>query len=149
VTGEIVVNSMGDCLYLSNIYWIRNWINEAVQHGNWNRKLQFTSWVAEDNYAHEVTNWKSILARELKLAKSDIEKITQSIVEVRESSEESAIPDMNRLKRLVPAHLKVELRKVFSPSTLPTSLYKTLENMNKVGATYELCEIEDAIKFIS
>ncbi len=149
VTGEILVNSLGDCTYLPNVYWLRNWINVPVRHRNWDRKLQFTSWVTAKEFANEVSEWKSTIGLEVGLSAKEIEIIVQRIIAVRTPAEENSPGRNNLFVRYIPTGVKAKVRKYFSPSTLPSNLHLTLEKMLENGAKFDLHEIESAVNFIS
>jgi hypothetical protein len=146
VTAEILINSMGSGVYLSNVYWIRNWINEPVQNRNWNRNLQFTSWAKNATYDDEVSEWKQTLSRELQLTKQEIEDVLQRIIAVLKPSEESASKGKNRWRLLLSESMKYKIRKSFFPSTLPFSLEDTLEKMKINGAKFDISEIKEAVE---
>ncbi len=61
VTGEIVINGLGKTVYLNELYWVRNWINEQVEHKNWNRRLYFQKWWSSEDYAAERATWIDLL----------------------------------------------------------------------------------------
>ena len=61
VTGEIVVNGLGKTVYLDELYWVRNWINEQVEHKNWNRRLYFQKWRSSEEYGAERATWIELL----------------------------------------------------------------------------------------
>ena len=149
VTGEVLVNSMGNCLYLPQIYWIRNWINEPVQHINWNRKLQFTYWLVGTEYADEVSEWKHTIANEIGLTPQEIELVMQRIFEVRSLAERNLPLGKRKIQQRIPLSVKAKLRSVFLPSTIPANFESVLEKMKLNGARFDLREIQEIVKFMS
>lgn len=149
VTGEILVNSMGNCIYLPQIYWIRNWINEPVQHGNWDRKLQFTYWLVGIEYAEEVSVWKNTVAKEIGLTPQEIELVMHRVLEVRSLAERNPPLRKSKIQQWVPVSVKAKLRSLFLPSTMPTNFESVLEKMRLNGARFDLNEIKEIVKAIS
>jgi glycosyltransferase domain-containing protein len=149
VTGEVLINSMGNCVYLPQIYWIRNWINEPVQHGNWDRKLQFTHWLVGIEYADEVSAWKNTVAKEIGLTPQEIELVMQRILEVRSLAERNLPLRKSKIQLWVPVSVKAKLRSLFLPSTMPANFESVLETMRLNGARFDLNEIKEIVKVIS
>ncbi len=149
VTGEVLINSMGNCIYLPQIYWIRNWINEPVQHSNWNRKLQFTYWLIGIEYLDEVSAWKQIVANEIGLMPQEIELVMQKILEIRSLAERSLPLRKSKIQQWIPTSIKAKLRSFFLPSTMPANFESVLEKMRLDGARFDLNEVKEIIKFIS
>jgi len=44
VTAEIVSAWAGNTIYINCPYWIRNWKNQMISNGDWNRQYGFDSW---------------------------------------------------------------------------------------------------------
>ena len=149
VTGEILINSMGNCIYLPQIYWIRNWINEPVQHSNWNRKLQFTSWLVGIEYADEVSAWKHTVASEIGLMPQQIELVMERILEVRSLAERNLPSRKSKIQKWIPMSIKAKLRSLFLSSTMPANFESVLVEMRLGGARFDLNEVKEIIKFIS
>ena len=149
VTGEVLINFMGNCIYLPQIYWIRNWINEPVQHSNWNRKLQFTYWLEGIEYADEVSAWKHTVANEIGLTPQEIELVMQRVLEVRSLAERNLPLRKSKIQQWIPVSIKAKLRSLFLSSTMPANFESVLEKMRLDGARFELNEVKEIIKFIS
>ena len=149
ITGEIFVNSYGPSKYLNNIYWIRNWINEPVSHGNWNRKLYFDNWVKDPKYFGEVNNWNHILRRSLNISEVEYMRLMEEIIELRRISEAKEILSLSRKPFPLSHNLKWLIRRLISPSTLPRSFEQTLGTMEASGAIFNELEITHAKSFLT
>lgn len=61
VTAEIFWTFSGPCVYLSKVFWIRNWVNPPIQKENWDRRIYFSDWYGSEVYKHEVKRWETLL----------------------------------------------------------------------------------------
>ena len=149
VTGEIYVNAHGPSKYVNEIYWIRNWINTPVSHGNWNRKIYFDDWVRDPNYDHQVKNWNQILRRFLNFSDDRHDLLIQEIIELRRLSEAQEILSSSRKSYPMPLNLKWLARSLFAPSTMPRSFIQTLAAMQDSGAVFDELEIVNAKSYLT
>lgn len=149
VTGEILVNSQGMCEYIPNVYWLRNWINVPVQHGNWDRKLQFSMWATSGEYALELAEWKKIIQEDVGLSAIEIETVLERVISVRQTGERAEALGKRQLASRIPATVKGKIRKIFAPTSLPSAVGTILDDMKNQGAIFDSNEIRTAIKAIS
>ncbi len=149
VTGEIIVASYGQSSYISNIYWIRNWINEPVGHSKWNRKIYFSMWAKDPKFNVEFLEWSQTLRQLLNLTDEEFSKILESVMKLRVQSEVNEIKRMSRHAIPIPENLKYLIRKAILPETIPPDVRTSLLYMEEMGATFDQEEILNAIDVIN
>jgi glycosyltransferase domain-containing protein len=66
-TGEIYTALMGNCTYLKNVYWIRNWESEIISTLDWDRNNNFSDWWFDSANSNKREKWVKNIAREAKL----------------------------------------------------------------------------------
>ena len=149
VTGEIIVASYGQSSFISNIYWIRNWINEPVGHSKWNRKMYFSMWAKDPKFKVEILEWSRTLRQILNLTDEEFSKTLESVMKLRVQSEDNEIKRMSRHAIPIPENLKYLIRKVIWPETIPPDVATSLLSMKEMGATFDQEEILNAIDAIN
>jgi len=70
VTAEIVSAWYGNAVYISCPYWIRNWKNEMISKGDWNRQYGFDNWWNDSNRQTEKEEYLNFLSTFLSIDKS-------------------------------------------------------------------------------
>jgi hypothetical protein len=149
VTGEIFVNSQGMTKYTENVYWMRNWINNPVGHKNWNRKLYFKDWAAQNENLEQFSNWKRTMQSAMDLSQPDFENALIGIIELRANSEMHEVNNNSRRRISIPTNIKWLVRLCFKPSSLPYSLDKTLDTLEKSGAIVDRIAINQGLAALS
>ena len=104
VTGEIIVNGLGKTIYLEELYWVRNWINEQVEHRNWDRKLYFHQWWSKAEYANERDSWIDSLTTHVneKESKIRIFQVVQDLNQKRKILEARELEAKSNLRNRIP-----------------------------------------------
>lgn len=148
VTSEIVVTALGKSKYVDFIFWIRNWQTPAINYADWDRKLLFTQWWENDEYIDEKVRWLEHLTREIfsDQDSEEIQKIFNSIIKLRKTTEKSPIADSNFSIRN--DYMKYYFRRVFTPKSLPNNVKDILLNTSSLGVISDLHEVEFAIASI-
>lgn len=148
VTSEIVVTALGKSKYIDFIFWIRNWQTPAINNTDWNRKLLFTQWWENAQYTNEKVRWIENLTREIfsEQRSEEIQKIFNSIIKLRKTTEKSPIADSNFSVRN--NYMKYYFRRVFAPKSLPNNVKDILLNTSSLGVRSEAHEVECAIASI-
>ena len=149
VTGEIIVASYGQSSYISNIYWIRNWINKPVGHSKWNRKMYFSMWANDPKFKVEILGWSQTLRQLLNLTDEEFSKTLESVMKLRVQSEVNEIKRMSRHTIPIPENLKYLIRKAIWPETIPPDVATSLLSMEEMGATFDQEEILNAIAILN
>ena len=149
VTGEIIVASYGQSSYISNIYWIRNWINKPVGHSKWNRKMYFSMWAKDPKFKDEILEWSQTLRQLLNLTDEEFSKTLESVMKLRVQSEVNEIKRMSRHTIPIPENLKYFIRKVIWPETIPPDVATSLLSMKEMGAMFDQEEILNAVDVIN
>ncbi len=149
VTGEIVVNAFGKSVYLPNVYWIRNWINQPVEHRNWNRKLYFSSWVSDSNYEDQFLRWSQRLSNVGDLTPEEFSMVMEAILKLRKSSEDYEQKRLSRRRIPISDNLKFAVRKFLAPNSLPPRIETTIKSMEEQGARLDRIELLTAIESIT
>ncbi len=145
VTGEIFVNSQGKSIYIDEVYWLRNWINEPVGHNNWDRKLYYKDWSTLEKYDRQYLQWISIMESSCGVKGSEFEEIIRKINKLRAESEFHEIEGNKRRGVALPEQVKWLIRLIFRPNTLPKSLLDTLDNLEKSGVAVDKSAIVSAL----
>lgn len=148
VTSEIVVTALGKSKYLDFIFWIRNWQTPAINQADWDRKLLFTQWWENKKYVDEKDRWVDNLTREIfsTQGSEEIEKIFDSIVRLRKTTEKLPIADSNFL--IKNDYMKYYFRRMFTPKSLPKKVEDVLLNTSSVGVASDFHEVEFALASI-
>jgi glycosyltransferase domain-containing protein len=149
VTGEIIINALGKSVYLPNIYWIRNWINQPVGHRTWDRKLYFSTWVSDRKYEREFNLWGQQLRNIVNLNQEEYSDIFRKILQLRKSSEEYERERLSRRSIPIPDFIKFLVRKLFAPNSLPPRIERTIYTMQAQGAKLNRIELLTAIESIA
>jgi hypothetical protein len=145
VTGEIFVNSQGKSIYIDEVYWLRNWINEPVGHKHWDRKLYYKDWSTLEKYGRQYLQWISIMESSCGVKSSEFEVIIGKVNKLRAESELHEIEGNKRRKVALPEQVKWLIRFIFRPSTLPKSLIDTLDNLEQSGVVVDKSAIVSAL----
>ena len=148
VTSEIVVTALGKSRYLDAIFWIRNWQTPAINQADWDRKLLFSHWWENEKYINEKVRWVDNLTREIFSTQSsgEIEKIFDSIVRLRKTTEKSPTADSNfSIKN---DYIKYYFRRIFTPKLLPKKVEEILLNTSSMGVESDIHEVEFALASI-
>lgn len=59
--GEFITTALGDTKYLNEIYWIRNWDIPPISNPSWSRKVTFSDWWSNPNFATERERFLMVL----------------------------------------------------------------------------------------
>ncbi len=145
VTGEIFVNSQGKSMYIDEVYWLRNWINEPVGHKNWDRKLYYKDWVTLEEYRQQYHNWISIMEISCGISSREFKDILKIFEKLRVESELHEITAGEKRRVALPIQLKWLIRNYLRPSTLPKPLFETLLDLKKSGVEVDQTAISGAL----
>jgi len=148
VTGELIVTAEGTFEYLNQIYWIRNWIIDAVSHSNWNRSLYFHDWYTNPTFESEVKKWKKIVSDNLVLTDVELEVIFNMLLVKRTKIEKQEIVNSSKGRRKVPDKFKYWIRRIFVPKTMPMSLYHCIKDFESSGIEINSKEFYSALKYL-
>lgn len=149
VTGEIFVNSQGMTKYTEDVYWLRNWINDPVGHKNWDRKMYFKDWAAQNESREQFSTWKRTMQNAMALSDTDFENALSGIIQLRADSERHEMSNNLRRRLSIPAYIKWFIRLCFKPSSLPHSLDKTLDTLENSGAIVDRIAINQGLTALS
>lgn len=119
VTGEIVVNGLGKSIYLNNLYWVRNWINQQIENNDWNRKLYFQEWWGLDRYALERVKWLDLLTlhSDKKDSRERLFHVVTELNQKRKNLENRELKYNSKLRNLIPEWPK-KIRRNLTPAKL-------------------------------
>jgi hypothetical protein len=143
VSSEIFCTINGPCLYLNEVFWLRNWIEPQVQKSDWDRKLYFSKWYADPTYKPEKIKWLELIRTySLRdLGESQMEKLIIKVVDIRSREEmrelTSEIKKSKSVKRLIPNFS----REVYSRFRKFPQVSVTLSDLNKNGINYNSGEL--------
>jgi hypothetical protein len=147
ISGEILINACGPSIYLPNVYWIRNWNNEVVNDGSWNRGLSFTNWITMPKYHSETIEWFNAMREFIPINQQDFELVIQHVIKW---CVETDVSEYSHKKRRLPIsdNLKFIIRSVLARKSLPPSVTKTLTDMRSNNIVFDEREIRKAIRNI-
>lgn len=148
ITGEFLVNSYGKSKYISDLYWVRNWIVAPVNNAKWDRRLYVKEWATSEKYKEQFESWKMLLVSLLQIEEKELSRILDNFMKNRFLSEEREIAKMSRKKINISSYLKYLLRLIFLPKTLPQNLKKCLEEIKQKKVNFDDNEIENALTFL-
>lgn len=145
ITGEFIVNAYGKSIYISDLYWLRNWVVAPVNNDKWDRRLYVKEWATSEKYSEQFESWRNLLISLLKIEEAELKNILDNFLEIRFRSEEREIAQMSRKKINVSPYFKYILRLIFSPKSLPSNLRKTLERIKQKQIDFDDNEINNAL----
>lgn len=148
VSGEILINSSGKTRYLTEIYWIRNWIIEPVSHRSWDREIYFNSWMSDSIFNQEVCEWKKVLRKFVELNPEDLSQILENVLTLRHASESREIERRRTFRLPLPNYVKYLLRKA-TKTAMPKEINETLSDMENLGIKFSYHEVNEAIETIT
>ena len=148
VTGEIFVTAIGKSLYIKDIFWIRNWLNEPVVHNKWNRKLYFYQWLESTEYKFEVSGWVSSITKSISNFENDFDLapllpiilIKRKMIEMHEKSKKPL-----RFSFLN-TNIKYWIKKFLSNATLPEEAMESINSIPATGILINKQEFKAALK---
>jgi len=148
VTTEILLNIYGKSLYISEIYWIRNWIEPPIMHENWDRKLYFHIWWEEEKYFGQRDKWIKMIEALSKesLSSQDLRFVLQKNYKIRKFKE---LNEKNKPKprfHFLSPDLKYAIKKFIHYGSLPESVEASLLNAKSSGLKVDVIAIKNAIK---
>lgn len=123
-TSEILLSIYGKSLYINEIYWIRNWIEPAVQHGKWDRKLYFHIWWESEKYLDQKIAWIRILNEIIDplINFKELEQILETNYKIRKLKELNELNNKKSYSRFLPSNLKYGVKRLLRMSKIPQSL---------------------------
>lgn len=148
VSGEILINAKCKVTYVKNVYWIRNWMNEQINHKNWDRSRYFHAWYRDPAMKNQVTKWSTIMGQKLNISNEEFEEWMIDIEFLRMESEKNEISKLERREIHLPSHLKYLIRSIFVPRTLPMLFRNVTSLLQSAPVKYELAEIRVAAQAI-
>ena len=147
VTAEILFTLLGPSKYLSEVYWLRNLIDDPVQELDWNRKLYFSNWYKNENYKHEVETWIKII-EELLIntnCKIDLDILLEKIMQIRLYKETREIVNSeSNLKTIKSLKIFSFLRNLKSSFNKFQPFDEVIKVLDKQGVTCDLKEFTNA-----
>ncbi len=149
VTGEIIVNGKGQGVYLEEIYWLRNWVNEQVEHSNWNRKLYFHQWWGNNFYHNECNLWKKLMQVTLgdSLTPNQLDEVLEDIVEKRRMVEQREIQRSRNTKKFLPKRLRTAKHRLSLKSRRENSFEAFIHQLNSRDPQIKL-ELQSAVSYL-
>lgn len=148
VTSELFWTLIGPSKYIKEIFWVRNWIVEPIQSGDWDRKLYFYEWSQKPKSKKEFESWKRMLMDEFKSLEENpnyFEIITNHRMNIEKGEQKRNQEFINQ--RL--SKTKTLLRNV---SSIFKSKYQQRElnsQLNNLGVEVEYIELKFALSSIT
>lgn len=149
VTGEIIVNGKGQGIYLEELYWLRNWVNDQVKHSNWNRKLYFHQWWENDYYRNQCNLWKNLMQISLgdSLTPNQLDEVLEDIFEKRRAVEQREIQRSLNTKRYLPKGLRAAKHRLSLKSRRENSFEIVIRQLNSKDPLIRL-ELQNAVSYL-
>jgi glycosyltransferase domain-containing protein len=148
-TGEIYTALIGNCTYLKNVYWIRNWDSEIISTLDWDRNNNFSDWWFDSANSNMREIWVRNIVQE---AKSDINILNLNIILDQYFSNQKLIK-RKKYKRKKYKSVDFQNVKYFLRKNFPfTKQIKVLESLfidlNKEGQIFDEKEVIEACEYI-
>jgi glycosyltransferase domain-containing protein len=147
VTGELLVTSMGKSEYINQIYWIRNWIVDAVSHSGWDRNLYFHEWATNPKFKEEFETWRNIIIKNLPLTESEIDIIFEMLITKRTKVEKQEIYRATKRKVRLTDNWKYRIRKCMAPKTIPKTIGIVAKEVLALGTALDTNELNEVLKY--
>jgi hypothetical protein len=147
VTGEIFVTAIGKSLYVKDIFWIRNWLNEPVVHTQWNRKLYFYEWLESAEYEFEVNEWVSSITKSISNFENDFDLAPfLPIILMKRKTIEMHEKSKKRMRlSFLNTNIKYWIKKFLSNATLPEEAMESINSIPASGILINKQEFEAAL----
>jgi hypothetical protein len=143
ITAEIFFTLLGPSKYLSEVYWLRNLIDDPVQELDWNRKLYFINWYKNENYKYEVETWVKII-EELLIntdCKINLHNLLEKIMQIRFDKETREIfNSKSNFKKIKSLKIFGFLRNLKSSFKKFQPFDEVIKVLDKQGVTCDLKE---------
>ena len=148
VTGEILVTAIGKSIYIKEVFWIRNWVNEPVVGKQWNRKLYFYRWFESKEFEFEREAWISSITKCIRGLNHDInlEFFLPSIVSMRKSVEMHEESKKPMRFGFINTYFKYWIKRILRHSNLPIELIGSINKITATGISLHGQEFENASK---
>ena len=145
VTGEIIVNGKGQGVYLKELYWIRNWINDQIEHTNWDRKLYFHQWWESVQFRNEHKIWINALQSTLgaTLTSEELSEVLDDIFKKRKLLEDHEIARSRGIKNLLPKWVRSAKHRIFQQARGENTLATFMQGINSAEPQIKL-ELQNA-----
>ena len=150
ITGEILVTAIGKSLYIKEVFWIRNWVNESIVGKQWNRKLYFYQWFESKEFDFERQAWTSSLTKCFRELNHDInlQFLLPLIVSKRKSIEMHEESKKRMRFGFINTYFKYWIKKILRHSNLPIDLTESINKITATGVLLHGREFEYASKVI-
>lgn len=150
VTGEILVNGKGQGVYLEELYWLRNWVNEQVEHTNWNRNLYFHQWWRSDYYRAECNFWKKLMQTTLgdSLTPGQLDEVLDDIYHKRHVVEQREIQRSRNTKMFLPKSLRAARHRISLKSRRENTFETVLHQFSSTDPQIRM-ELQNAVSYLN
>lgn len=148
VTSELFWTLIGPSKYINEVFWVRNWIVEPIQSGDWDRKLYFYEWSQNPKNKMEFESWKGMVMDEFKSLKENpnyFEIITTHRMNIEKS-------EQKRNQELIKQKLwktKKVLRSVWSIFKSKYHQRELNSQLNNLGVEVDYNELKFALSSIT
>ena len=148
-TGEIYTTLIGNCTYLKNVYWIRNWESEIISTPDWDRNNNFSDWWFNSANSNMRKMWIETIIRE---SKTDIHILNLNVILDQYFSNEKLIKG-NKYERKKYKNIDIYNLKYFLRKNIPfMKQIKVLESLfidlNEEGQIFDEKEVIEACEYI-
>jgi hypothetical protein len=148
VSGEMLIANAGPGKYLETLYWIRNWVNDPVEHKSWDRKRYFSQWINQNSSKAEVEKWTRIMIAQLEISSNEFEELLEKVLKLRHDSEIREWNKISRKRLFLPDGVKEKVRRRLMPDTLPPTTSAELKQLKQEEILFEVAEVHNALKVI-
>ena len=150
---EIVTSFRGQSKVIPVLSWLRSGENQPISDSNWNRKLEFDEWLADERYRSEVGEFYgtteahlAALGHDLNLCRRAVRTGVDAYLKFAHQQRVQDRPSLvGRVKGWLPQSLKDRLRGALRPAPLQTSLSQEAFSLAAEGVSVnaeELAAIE-------
>jgi glycosyltransferase domain-containing protein len=148
-TGEIYTALIGNCTYLKNVYWIRNWESEIISTPDWDRNNDFSDWWFNSDNSNMREMWVETILQEVKI---DINVLKLNFILNQYFSNQKLIKrkkyKRKKYKNINLHNIKYFLRSIFPFIKQITVLESLFIDLNNEGQIFDEKEVTGACEYI-
>jgi glycosyltransferase domain-containing protein len=149
VTGEIFTALIGNCTYLDEVYWIRNWDSEIVSTNDWDRNNNFSDWWFNYSNLSLRDKWIQSIAKESQ-TDIDIFQLTLILNHYLSNQKSDIRKDYKKRKYRSKNYFNVKyfLRKIIPFVKQVKVLESLLVELSKEGRVFSDEEVTKACEYV-
>lgn len=146
-TGEILINGLGKSCYIKNLLWIRNWLNEPINHNQWQRNQYFFKWAESEKILFEI--WKDRLNSILCIKPKKFNELIDLFTKTISSSEINSINKNRKFRNRTAKRIRHLITRILPRNNGLIELQDAVKNLREQELLFELSELKLALMYMT